>query len=374
MESKNKIRVALLFGGKSGEHEVSLLSAKSVMKAIDTQKYEVLPIHITKSGEWHVDQTALQLLSERVDQSPKLESPTYENQVVDSSTPKSQFIQPFPSLLDSEIDVIFPLLHGPNGEDGTIQGLLQLAGKPYVGAGVLASAAGMDKWIMKRLFAEAGLPQGDFVGYLRSDIDKRLEQIVEEIEQRFGYPCFVKPANLGSSVGISKARNRDQLIEALHLACRYDRKVIIEQFIHAREIEIAVLGNDETIVSVPGEIVTTHEFYDYTAKYTDGKSEMLIPAPGLDETTVSRIGELAKQAFAAIDGAGLARVDFFLDRDNGDIYLNEINTMPGFTIYSMYPLLWQHTGISYTELIDRLIQLALVRHEDLNRSESTFSS
>ncbi len=364
MSSINKIRVALLFGGKSGEHDVSLLSARSVMKAIDPQKYEVLPVLITKTGEWHVDESSLQFLQGNEERVEKLANTEIDQQIAKS-------VQPFPSILDSEIDVIFPLLHGPNGEDGTIQGLLQLAGKPYVGAGVLASAAGMDKVIMKRLFAEAGLPQGDFVGYLRSDIDRRMDQIIVEIEERFGYPCFVKPANLGSSVGISKARNREQLIEALKLACRFDRKVIIEQFIHAREIEIAILGNDDPIASVPGEIVSKHEFYDYTAKYTDGKSELIIPAE-LDEQTVNKLTELAKRAFFAIDGSGLARVDFFIDRNNGEVYLNEINTMPGFTIYSMYPLLWQHTGISYPELIDRLIQLSLLRHEDLNRSESSY--
>lgn len=364
MSSTNKVRVALLFGGKSGEHDVSLLSAKSVMKAIDSQKYEVLPVLISKTGEWQVDETSLQFLQGNNERVEKLANTSVNRQVARS-------VQPFPSILDSEVDVVFPLLHGPNGEDGTIQGLLQLAGKPYVGAGVLASAAGMDKVIMKRLFAEAGLPQGDFAGYLRSDIDRRMDHIVVEIEERFGYPCFVKPANLGSSVGISKARNREQLIEALELACRYDRKIIVEQFMDAREIELAVLGNDDPIVSIPGEIVSEHEFYDYTAKYTDGKSELIIPAE-LDEKTVNTLTELAKKAFSTIDGAGLARVDFFVDRNNGQIYLNEINTMPGFTMYSMYPLLWQHSGISYSELIDRLIQLALLRHEDMDRSVSSY--
>lgn len=371
METKNKIRVALLFGGKSGEHEVSLLSARSVMKAIDPQKYEVLPIRIHKSGEWSIDEASLQLLNERSGKNVELPSSTLNYQVMNLKQDIGEIIQPFPSLLNSEIDVIFPLLHGPNGEDGTIQGLLQLAGKAYVGAGVLASAVGMDKVMMKRVFAEAGLPQGDFVGYLRSEIEQRLDEVVDEIEQRFGFPCFVKPANLGSSVGISKARNRGQLVEALQLACRYDRKIVIEQFINAREIEIAVLGNDNPIVSVIGEIVTSHEFYDYTAKYTDGKSELIIPAV-VEAETVTKIETLAKKAFAAIDGAGLARVDFFLEKETGEVYINEINTMPGFTIYSMYPLLWQHTGLSYTELIDRLIQLALQRHEDINRSEISY--
>lgn len=363
MGTKHKIRVALLYGGKSGEHEVSLLSARSVMNAMDTQKYDILPILIHRSGEWSIDQEAvLRLYGNEENSSQLATSLQLENHMTNS-------LQAFSALIGSDIDVIFPILHGPNGEDGTIQGLLQLANKAYVGAGVLASAVGMDKVVMKRLFAHAGLPQGDFIGYLRSDIEKNTDRIVSEIEARLGYPCFVKPANLGSSVGISKAKSREELADALLLACKYDRKVIVEQFIDAREIEIAILGNEVPIASVAGEIVTSHEFYDYTAKYTDGKSELIIPAD-VEAPIVQKMSELAKQAFAAIDGAGLARVDFFLERSTGEVYLNEINTMPGFTQYSMYPLLWQHTGISYAELIDRLVQLALERHEDHLRSES----
>lgn len=336
----NKIRVALLYGGQSGEHDVSLLSARSVMGAINTQKYEVLPILIHRDGSW-----------EWAGDSAAIPQVTHEG------------VQAFPTLLNMDIDVVFPLLHGPNGEDGTIQGLLQLAGKAYVGAGVLASAAGMDKIMMKRLFAQAGIPQVAYIGYLRKDVHQRIDGIIAEIEDKIGYPCFVKPANLGSSVGISKARTKAELIDSLHHACRYDRKIIVEQFIDAREIEIAVLGNDDPIASVPGEIVTTHEFYDYDAKYTDGKSELLIPAE-LPKDTAVEMTELAKQAFAAIDGAGLARVDFFVERTTGAVYVNEINTMPGFTQYSMYPQLWQHSGISYTELIDRLITLGIARHTE----------
>ncbi len=366
MGTKHKIRVALLYGGKSGEHEVSLLSARSVMNAMDTQQYDILPILINQAGEWSIDQESVLRLYGNKSNDAILTANLGAGQLTTNT------MQAFPTLMSSDIDVIFPILHGPNGEDGTIQGLLQLANKAYVGAGVLASAVGMDKIMMKRLFAQAGLPQGDFVGYLRSDIKKHTERIVSEIEARLGYPCFVKPANLGSSVGISKAKNKDQLVEALLVACKYDRKVIVEQFMDAREIEIAILGNDEPITSVPGEIVTSHEFYDYTAKYTDGKSEMIIPAD-VDESTAQKMSMLAKQAFAAIDGAGLARIDFFVERTTGEIYINEINTMPGFTQYSMYPLLWQHTGISYSELIDRLISLALERYEESLRSEGVNS-
>jgi len=361
MNPSNKIRVAVLYGGQSGEHEVSLLSARSVISAMDPEKYEIIPVGISKTGEWLSGESSVKLLSngDNKNISNKLTVLSEQTAVVDAR-------KSFLSAFGQEVDVIFPILHGPNGEDGSIQGLLQLANKPYVGAGILASAVGMDKIFMKRLFAEAGLPQADFKGFLRRDIEQKLEMVLDEIEGRFGYPCFVKPANLGSSVGISKAHNREELVDALHLACRYDRKIIVEESINGREIEVAVLGNEDPIVSVAGEIIAGNEFYDYEAKYTDGNSQLIIPAP-ISEQEEKLIQELAIKAFQAIDGAGLARVDFFIERETGKIYINEINTMPGFTAYSMYPLLWQHSGISYPELIDRLIQLAILRHQDMNR-------
>jgi D-alanine-D-alanine ligase len=366
MTSKRKMRVAVLYGGKSGEHEVSLMSAQSIISAMDPEKYEIIPIGISKKGEWLLGESSVQLLeaAKPLERLHSLLSTSTNIQMVPSA-------QSFPLVFADEIDVVFPVLHGPNGEDGTIQGLLQLANIPYVGCGVLSSAVGMDKIMMKRLFQQAGLPQGQFAGYLRKDIEQKMEAVLADIEERFDYPCFVKPANMGSSVGISKARNREQLVEALRLACKYDRKILVEENINAREIEVAVLGNDEPIASVPGEIISSNEFYDYQAKYLDGKSQMIIPAE-LNEDQVALFRELAVKAFKAIDGSGIARVDFFLEKESGKIYLNEINTMPGFTQFSMYPLLWKHSGIPYPELIDRLIQLALERHEELNRSHEQF--
>lgn len=263
----------------------------------------------------------------------------------------------------TDLDVVFPLLHGTFGEDGTIQGLFEMAGIPYVGAGVLASAVALDKIVMKKLFAQEGLPQCIFRGFTRTDWERRQSYYILEIETALGYPCFVKPANLGSSVGISKVRNREELLEAVKLAFRYDRKVIVEEFVDAREIEVSVLGNDEPIASVPGEVVSSNEFYDYKAKYVDGKSAMIIPADLTPEQT-EQVREMAIRAFKAIDGSGLCRADFFLRKSDGAILINEVNTMPGFTPYSMYPLLWKESGKSYRELLDDLIRLAIERYEE----------
>ncbi|CCQ94205.1 D-alanine--D-alanine ligase [[Clostridium] ultunense Esp] len=366
MKHGKKIRIALLYGGKSGEHEVSLLSARSILAAIDREKYEPIPIGISKEGRWLPREESLKLLGIEEIQGYLEEGnsdriPLQKNQLL-SPAPVGE-IQPISFYFPGDVDVIFPVLHGPNGEDGTVQGLLQLADLPYVGAGVLSSAVGMDKVIMKRLFAQADLPQAKYLSFLRKDLERRLEEVVQEIEEVLGYPCFVKPANLGSSVGISKAKDRNALQEALSLAARYDRKIIVEEYIPAREIELGVLGNDDPIASIPGEILPGNEFYDYEAKYFDGKSQLVIPAKVTEEEK-ERLQELAIQAFKAIDGAGLARVDFFIHKDTGEILVNEINTMPGFTPYSMYPLLWQHSGIPYRELIDRLIDLALKRYEE----------
>ena len=269
------------------------------------------------------------------------------------------------------LDVVFPVLHGPLGEDGTVQGLLELADLPYVGCGVMASAVAMDKAASKAVFTAASLPQVPYRVFKRTQWQANPAGVLDEIEQHLAYPIFVKPANLGSSVGISKAKDRAGLARALDEAARYDRKLIVEQGIDAREIEVSVLGNDDPVASVPGEIVPCREFYDYAAKYVEPNSELLIPAPLTPEQTMA-VQQLAIQAFLAIDGAGMARVDFLLDRQSGEIYLNEVNTIPGFTSISMYPKLWEASGLSFSSLVDRLVELALERHEDKSRSETSY--
>jgi D-alanine-D-alanine ligase len=372
-----RIRVGLIYGGKSGEHDVSLSTAMAVIQAFDHSKYEIQPFYITKEGSWRSG-PALQAPVERKELlqfEPEQEGragngesgalqPIFGSQAVHATggTPDTQ-----------SLDVVFPLLHGTFGEDGTIQGMLEIANIPYVGAGVLASAIGMDKVMMKKIFAQEGLPQCVFRSFTKAQWEKDQAFFLMEIEISIGYPCFVKPANLGSSVGISKARSREELIEALSVAFQYDRKAIVEEFIEAREIEVAVLGNDEPIASVPGEIVSSNEFYDYKAKYIDGKSGMIIPAE-LPYELAQQIREMATRAFQAIDGTGLSRVDFFLRKSDDAVLINEINTMPGFTPFSMYPLLWKETGKPYRELLDDLIQLALQRHEAKQQIRYSFDT
>ncbi|RAV12667.1 D-alanine--D-alanine ligase [Paenibacillus contaminans] len=360
-----KIRVGLVYGGKSGEHDVSLQTALAVIKAFDHAKYEIHPFYITKQGEWR--------------QGPALTAPAASKEELTFASLPDGGGQPgkasplaiapiFGSAGANDksegrpLDVVFPLLHGTYGEDGTIQGLLEMADIPYVGAGVLASAVGMDKVMMKKLFAQEGLPQCLFRHFTKAQWEKNQSFYLMEIETVLGYPCFVKPANLGSSVGISKARNQEELLKAVAEAFQFDRKVIVEELIDAREVEVSVLGNDRPQASVPGEIVSSNEFYDYKAKYVDGKSAMIIPAEIPDETK-ERLQSLAIRAFEAIDGSGLSRVDFFLDKTDGSVYINEINTMPGFTPFSMYPMLWAESGKPYGELLNDLIELALERHE-----------
>jgi D-alanine-D-alanine ligase len=335
-----KIRVGVLFGGRSGEHEVSLRSAASVMAALDKDKYEVLPIGISKAGKWLPGSASGKLL--------------------EGPGKRDWTIRPVPGAADA-VDVVFPVLHGTFGEDGTVQGLLELAGVPYVGAGVLGSAVAMDKDVMKRLFRERGLPTPDHVAFLRG------QENIPKLVRRFGFPMFVKPANLGSSVGISKAHDWPELEAALKLAGRYDRKIIVEQAIVGREIECSVLGNDRPEASAPGEIVPCNEFYDYEAKYLDERSELIIPAR-LTKAQTRRVQQLAVAAFEACECAGMARVDFFLERRTGHVLINELNTIPGFTSISMYPKLWEASGVSYAELLDRLIQLALERHAEKTRT------
>jgi D-alanine-D-alanine ligase len=359
-----KIRVGLIFGGRSGEHEVSVLSAKSVMEAMDPTKYEVYPIGITKKGEWLPGVSPLRLVAEKkTEVLLGSEDPREQGSLVTLENTKGQIL----GSLTQNLDVIFPVLHGPYGEDGTIQGLLELAGIPYVGGGVLASALGMDKALMKVVFQQEGLPVGGYVAVLRHDWEKTPETIMDDVERSIGYPCFVKPANLGSSVGISKAHDRQELKAALDKAAAFDRRLVVEAFIDGREIECGVLGNDDPIASVPGEILPCAEFYDYEAKYVLNDSKLIIPAE-LPQETAETIRRLAVRAFKAVDCAGLARVDFFVTHDDGRVIINEINTLPGFTRISMYPKLWEASGIHYSELIERLIQLAIERYQDRRRN------
>jgi D-alanine-D-alanine ligase len=395
-----KLRVGILFGGRSGEHEVSLLSAASVLNAIDKDKYEVVPIGITKDGRWLTAGDAENLLQGKlVLESRQLRAGDPETTPAAAvlARGESVVVPPEPVHRQSglvpfqtdaaltrrasdraiNVDVIFPVLHGTFGEDGTIQGLLELADIAYVGAGVLGSAAGMDKDIMKSLFSAAGLPIVKHVTILRSAWEKDAKKVQKFVESKLRYPVFVKPANLGSSVGISKAHDRKELGPAIEEAAKFDRKIVIEQGVggkknKAREIECSVLGNDEPVASIPGEIVPVKEFYDYNAKYLDEGSELIIPAK-LSKAETKKVQELAVQSFKAVDCSGLARVDFLMEPGLGSrlrkIYLNEINTMPGFTAISMYPKLWAASGLEYSDLIDRLIQLGLERHADKKKNQ-----
>jgi D-alanine-D-alanine ligase len=354
-----KLRIGVIFGGRSGEHEVSLVSASSVISALDKEKYEVVPIGITQSGRWVSSDRALQLLKSKdgIDAEPeRFLAPEPNRKALVSANGSIE-----PNL---RLDVIFPVVHGTFGEDGTLQGLLELANIPYVGAGVLASAVGMDKIVQKQLFAHAGLPIVRFVWFLSSECRSRMKQVVGTIEKKLKYPMFAKPANTGSSVGIAKAHNRKELIAGIEDAMQYDRKVIIEQGVkNAREIECSVLGNDNPLASVPGEIVPSNEFYDYDAKYVDGKSTAIIPAD-LPKGAAKEVRRIALRAFSVLDVAGMARVDFFVTKKKCRIYLNEVNTIPGFTSISMYPKLWEASGIPYAELLDRLIALAIEGHRE----------
>ncbi|HSM88256.1 MAG TPA: D-alanine--D-alanine ligase family protein [Candidatus Limnocylindrales bacterium] len=389
----SKIRVGVLFGGRSGEHEVSLLSAASVLKAINKDKYDVVPIGISKEGRWLASADAERLLrGEAVHGDgrhlragdPGATSAAAVlakgESVIVPPVPQSRGLVPFESAATAgehriEVDVMFPVLHGTFGEDGTIQGLLELADIPYVGAGVLGSAAGMDKDVMKKLFAAAGLPLVKHLTVLRRQWEAEPKKVIKQIESSLKYPVFVKPANLGSSVGISKAHDRRELPAAMAEAARYDRKIVIEQGVggkkqKARELECSVLGNDEPRASVVGEIVPGAEFYDYNAKYIDEGSQPLIPAP-ISRKLMKQVQAMAVRAFQAVDCSGLARVDFLMDPKNDKVYLNEINTMPGFTAISMYPKMWAASGLAYPELIDRLIELALARHTEKRKTQFT---
>jgi len=370
MKNKPKrLRIGIIFGGRSAEHQVSLVSAASVMKALDKKKYVLLPIGISPEGKWLSSPDALMKLKSGMG----------------AGTSGSRILSPDPaskSLLEikraprydnaAPIDVIFPVLHGTFGEDGTIQGLFELAGIPYVGAGVLGSAAGMDKVITKQLCQQAGIPVTPYIWFLFRDFKKSPKSLVSRIEKKFIYPCFVKPANSGSSIGISKAHDRKELLSSIKTAARYDRKILIEKCIQGgREIEVSVLGNDDPVASVPGEIISSNEFYDYDAKYVDGKSRSVIPAK-LPRGVAKKLRQYAVRSFKAVDCAGMARVDFLLERGSNKIVFNEINTIPGFTSISMYPKLWEASGIGYGELLDRLIELALERWREKIKFKTAF--
>lgn len=399
---KKKLRIGMIFGGRSGEHEVSLVSAASIMQALDKLKYKIVPIGITKEGRWIAVADSLELLkSGRIPRALKAVLPADPTEKRLLKTNKQQ-------TNSEKLDVIFPVLHGPYGEDGTIQGLLEMANIPYVGAGVLGSAVGMDKVVQKQLFEQAKLPVVKYVWFLKKEWDQnqksipnqvrdknqkhklkiQKQNVLRRIEKRLSYPCFVKPANLGSSVGISKAHNRQELIKAINEAVQYDRKILIEQGIEkTREIEVSVLGNDDLKVSLPGEIIASNEFYDYDAKYVDGKSKAIIPAK-LPQQIIKKIQEIAKKAFGVTNCSGMARVDFLVQdpgrphtfkvmgRDKKikkwQIFLSELNTIPGFTSISMYPKLWQASGLPYSKLIDKLIELAIERHQEKNKLKTSY--
>lgn len=331
-----KLKVAVIFGGRSGEHEVSIVSARSVMKALNRKKYSVTPIKISKTGLWQ---------------------------------PQKSLV----ALFQKKIDVVFPVLHGPFGEDGTIQGLFEMANVPYVGCGVLASSTAMDKFMTKIIFKAHGLPQAKFLHFTREEVKKNFPRVKKHILKTLGFPCFVKPSNLGSSVGISKVKKAARLRPALLLAASYDASILVEEGIDAREIECAVLGNEKPLASVAGEIVPSREFYDYFAKYIDNASKLFIPAK-ISAKKMREVQNLSIAAYESLQCSGMARVDFLMDRKTGKLYLNELNTIPGFTSISMYPKLWEASGIAYPRLLDRLIKLALERHREKQKNVSTFES
>jgi D-alanine-D-alanine ligase len=369
MVNKKKLRIALIFGGRSGEHEVSLMSARSVLSVLDPTRYEVTQIGITHEGQWLTGEEAL-------DKFEKGKPDRLEPVVVSPDPSEAGVFVLRDKQLEkvTDIDVYFPLLHGTFGEDGTIQGLFEMANAAYVGAGVVGSAVGMDKGIFKDVMHTHHIPTVDSIIVLRPEIEKNMNAVIEKAEKVSTYPIFTKPANLGSSVGVTKCHSRSDLQEGLMEAALYDRRVLVEHGVaNAREIEVSVLGNDDPRASVPGEVLPSREFYSYESKYIDGTSGLVIPAP-LPAEIIARIQELAVRAYKAADVAGMARVDFLLDKDSGEVYLNELNTIPGFTKISMYPKLWEASGMTYVELVDRLIELAIQRKAERDRTSHTYRS
>ncbi len=362
----DKLKLAVLFGGRSGEHEVSLMSARSVINALDPSKYEVVEIGITKDGHWFGGEEVLSSFErgdiQGLSRVTLLGEPERGSLYLRHEGRMEKY---------HEIDAVFPVLHGSYCEDGTVQGLLELADIPYVGAGVLASAVAMDKALFKDVMRAQGIPVVDWVVFPSKVLEEDVDAALDRAESIGGYPLFTKPANLGSSVGISRCTHRSDLIEGLHEAALYDRRVIVEKGLDAREIEVSVLGNEDPVASVAGEIVPSDEFYTYDAKYVDDDSELLIPAP-IDDTTSDMARKLAVDAYKAIDGAGMARVDFLLDRESGELFVNELNTIPGFTSISMYPKLWDATGLGYDDLLDKLIELAFQRQDQKDKLVRTY--
>jgi D-alanine-D-alanine ligase len=375
MKNKNagprrKLKIAVLFGGRSGEHEVSLDSARSLLSVLDPHKYEIFPVGISHAGAWFTGPDALQALANG--ETGKLLPCTI---LPDPSSPGLYTFrsteQPQALVKLTDLDVVFPVLHGPYGEDGTLQGLLEMADLAYVGAGVTGSSVGMDKAVFKEVMRAIGIPTVESIVVLRSQIEKDIEEVIRRAEAVACYPLFIKPVNLGSSVGISKCNHCADLGEALLEAAAYDRRVLVERGVDGREIEVSVLGNDEPLASVPGEVLPSREFYSYESKYIDGTSGLLVPAP-LPASVADQIRSLAVRAFQAIDCAGMARVDFFVEKSTSAIYLNELNTIPGFTSISMYPKLWEASGLPYAGLVDRLVDLALERKADRDRTVRRF--
>ncbi len=351
-----KLRLLVLFGGRSGEHEVSLMSARSVLRALKPEKYDIIPVGITKQGRWLTGPHALEAFLEG-----KTEALLPVTLLPDPSRRGLWLLEDEGGLRPyAPVDVVFPVLHGPFGEDGTLQGLLELADVAYVGAGVVGSAVGMDKGIFKDVMRAHGLPVAEYAVLTRREIEADINAALDRCEAVAPYPLFVKPANLGSSVGITKAKDRPSLRKALQVAAQYDRRIVVERGLEAREIEVSVLGNEQPEASLPGEIVPGDEFYSYEAKYQDPTSQLLIPAPLTPEQTET-VRALALKVYRAVDGAGMARVDFLLEKATGVFYINEVNTLPGFTQISMYPKLWEASGLAYADLLDRLIELALER-------------
>jgi D-alanine-D-alanine ligase len=357
---KKRLRIGILFGGRSGEHEVSLASAASIIRGLDPDKYEAVPIGISKEGHWLIGAGAQKLLPDVLRQGQRV--------MMNADPTDAAMVRLDGSGGGQRLDVIFPVIHGTFGEDGTVQGLLDLAGLPYVGAGVLGSAIGMDKDVAKKLLQFAEIPVVPWVTVHRHEWESNPQAVQTTIEGKFAYPVFIKPATLGSSVGMTKVHNREELPPALNLACEFATKVLVEKAVTAREIEISVLGNNDPQASIPGEIVPHREFYDYAAKYLEEGTQLLIPAE-LKPAQIKKIQTLAIAAFKALELSGMARVDFFLEKKGSKLYLNEVNTIPGFTSISMYPKLWEASGISFRELIDRLIDLALEQHAEKARTK-----
>jgi len=357
---KKRLRIGVLFGGRSGEHEVSLASAASVIRGLDADKYEAVPIGITKEGHWLIGTSAQKMLPEVLRTGARV--------TMTADPTDAALVRLDGSGGGQRIDVVFPVMHGTFGEDGTIQGLLDLAGLPFVGAGVLGSAVAMDKDVAKKLLQAAKIPVVPWVCVHRHDWERHEPEVIHQIEKEFPYPVFVKPATLGSSVGMTKVHSRAELTPALHLASEFAMKILVERAVNAREIELSVLGNHDPQASIPGEIVPHREFYDYAAKYLEEGTKLLIPAD-LKPAQIKKFQHLAVLAFRALELSGMARVDFFLEKDSGKIYLNEVNTIPGFTSISMYPKLWEASGIPFPQLIDKLIELALEQHAEKARTK-----